>query len=340
MKEGVENNKPLFSVVIPIYNAEKVLERTIQSVLSQTYKRFELLLVDDCSTDNSFRIAQEYERKAPQVHAIQLPVNSGSAQKPIATGFDVAKGDFVIVIGNDDEINEIFLSQIYATLQDKSDIDIVVPVVRVVDSLTNELTGSYPNKGFDMSSILTGPEACKKVMPQWQFATNGMAVRKKMFDHVKDENPYTFSNSDEFTSRILLYHAHKVAFSKDSEYTYFQYSTSITHKCSVKLFETLYTDTHLISFSEKYFDTKLTSEMCVKMLSNMKGLYRAYRLSQYTTEEKQKIATIFRETYAFLKSKKKYLPDIRHQLYLSNWCVFTWLCVLMYQKRLIQQSKK
>ena len=52
----------LVSIIVPIYNAEKYLSETIQSVVNQTYKNWELILVDDCSEDNSYEIAQQFSK--------------------------------------------------------------------------------------------------------------------------------------------------------------------------------------------------------------------------------------------------------------------------------------
>ena len=54
---------PVISVIVPIYNAEKYLEGCIQSVLNQTYRNFELILIDDGSQDNSYKICKNYEKK-------------------------------------------------------------------------------------------------------------------------------------------------------------------------------------------------------------------------------------------------------------------------------------
>lgn len=325
-----KSNDIIFSIVIPIYNAENVLERTIQSVLNQSCKNYELWLIDDCSTDGSFRIAQKYDNLYSQVHAYRMSANSGSAQKPIVTGFDMAKGDFVMVIGNDDEINDVFLEKMHKIVKNNSKVDIVVPSMKVVNATLGEQIGAYPRIGFDMSSIITGPEACRMVIPHWQFATNGMIIRRNLVGYLRDENPYTYSNSDELTSRILLYHARNVAFSKESVYNYYQYHTSITHKRSVKLFETLFTDTHLVAFTETHYDEELESAMCASMLSHMICLYKEYRAeSRYTIEERNRINEIFRETYSFLQSKKQYLQSMKSRFYLSNWHVFTFVCKAM-----------
>lgn len=320
-----------FTIIIPIYNAEGFLEHTIQSILNQTYKSFELLLVDDCSTDDSFLIAQRYERSCNQVHAIQLPANSGSASLPIKEGVSMAKGKFISVIGNDDIINETYFAKAHEILNKKGDIDVVIPFVWVKDSDTNLITQTYPDYNFDMSVVLSGHEACRMIMPKWTFSCNGMMVRKNLYEYLQRENPYTYMNSDELSSRILIYNARKVAFSKSSEYTYFLYANSITHKKSPKLFEILYTDTHLITFAEKYYDEPIVASMCQRMLINMKYLYKEYRFSNsYSVEEKKQIKRTFSETYHFLYAKRRNLTTMKSKLYLSNWCVFTLLCKIMY----------
>ena len=322
--------KVFFSIIIPVYNAEDFLDRTIQSVLNQSYKNYELILVDDCSTDDSFRIAQKYQNIYSHVQAMQMSANSGSANLPIQKGLEHVHGDFVLVLGNDDVINEIYLEKIHSVICAQDDVEIVIPFVKAVNAGTDDVLRTYPMDDFDMSIILSGYEACRMEMPQWTFSCNGMAFHKDLIRYIKEENPYTYSNSDEFSSRILLYHAQKVAFSKSSEYTYYLYPTSITHKRSVKLFETLYTDTHLISFAEKYYGRELVTEMCTKMLSNMICLYKDYRKSKdYSLEEREVIEKIFDETYAFLQSKKNNILSIKYQFYLSKWLVFKGICAVM-----------
>ena len=56
----IENNEPLVSVIMPVYNAEEFLDKSVSSVINQTYKNLEILLIDDCSTDNSYNILKEY----------------------------------------------------------------------------------------------------------------------------------------------------------------------------------------------------------------------------------------------------------------------------------------
>lgn len=70
---------PLVSIVVPVYNAEQFLTDTIESVRAQTYKNWELLLVDDCSMDDSVAIIKEYQRNDKRIKLICMAQNSGAA---------------------------------------------------------------------------------------------------------------------------------------------------------------------------------------------------------------------------------------------------------------------
>ena len=89
------------SVITPIYNSEEFLQETIQSVLDQTYTKWELILINDCSTDNSLYIAERAAQKDNRIRVIKLDHNSGPA---IArnTGIEKAKGKYIAFLDSDD----------------------------------------------------------------------------------------------------------------------------------------------------------------------------------------------------------------------------------------------
>lgn len=58
----MKNENPFFSIIMPVYNAEKYVEQSIKSVLNQTFTNFELIIIDDCSKDNSYSICQKLEK--------------------------------------------------------------------------------------------------------------------------------------------------------------------------------------------------------------------------------------------------------------------------------------
>lgn len=94
-------NKPVVSVITPVYNAEKFLQETIDSVLKQTYKDYEYLLVDDCSTDSSADIVKEYAENDNRVKYIKLKENSGAAVAR-NTGLEHAQGRYIAFVDSDD----------------------------------------------------------------------------------------------------------------------------------------------------------------------------------------------------------------------------------------------
>lgn len=99
------NKQDLVSVVTPVYNSEKYIKKTIDSVLAQSYENLELILVDDCSTDYSKKIIEDYKQKDSRIKLISLKKNSGAA---IArnTGIKKATGNFIAFIDSDDQWNE------------------------------------------------------------------------------------------------------------------------------------------------------------------------------------------------------------------------------------------
>ncbi len=91
----------LISIITPVYNCEKFLKFTIESVINQTYSNWELILVDDCSTDNSAKVAKKYSQKDSRIKYFKLSENSGAA---IARNYALNKalGRFVAYLDSDD----------------------------------------------------------------------------------------------------------------------------------------------------------------------------------------------------------------------------------------------
>lgn len=96
-------NKPLVSVITPTYNRESTIERSIRSVLNQTYENFEYLIVDDGSTDNTLDVISKFNDS--RIRIIQLEKNSGQSAAMNA-GIDSARGSFITFLDSDDEFTD------------------------------------------------------------------------------------------------------------------------------------------------------------------------------------------------------------------------------------------
>ena len=97
----MSNKKDLVSIITPVYNCEKFIEQAIECVLKQTYKNWEMILVDDCSNDNSAQIIKKYSKKDKRLKYYKLKSNSGAAVAR-NKALDESKGRFIAYLDADD----------------------------------------------------------------------------------------------------------------------------------------------------------------------------------------------------------------------------------------------
>ena len=99
------------SIIVPVYNAELYLARCVESILAQTFSDFELILVNDGSTDGSLDICGDYQNKDTRVNVINKP--NGGASSARNCGIEVAKGDFICFVDADDYLNDQYIEDLY-----------------------------------------------------------------------------------------------------------------------------------------------------------------------------------------------------------------------------------
>lgn len=107
---------PIVSVIIPNYNHSRYLPQRIESVLNQTYQDFEILLLDDCSPDNSREIIVDYAARDNRIHLVFNEQNSGSTFKQWNKGIALAKGEYIWIAESDDAADPAFLERLLAAL--------------------------------------------------------------------------------------------------------------------------------------------------------------------------------------------------------------------------------
>lgn len=111
-----------FSIIIPVYNAEKTLERCLNSINAQTFLNYEVILIDDGSSDNSLSICENYKRSNPKYQVVHQQ-NSGPSSARNA-GLDIAKGKWICFVDSDDTIVSNYLQEIHNVTQ-SNDTDVV-----------------------------------------------------------------------------------------------------------------------------------------------------------------------------------------------------------------------
>lgn len=109
-------NKPLISIIVPIYNVEQYLHRSIDSILAQTFTGWELLLIDDGSPDRSGEICDEYAKKDNRVRVIHK--ENGGVSSARQKGQDEACGEYTIHVDPDDWVEPMMLEELYRKAKD------------------------------------------------------------------------------------------------------------------------------------------------------------------------------------------------------------------------------
>ena len=115
----VKVDVPAVSIIIPMYNAEKYVGECLDSILAQTFDDYEVIIVDDCSTDNSRAIVESYmpkfNRDVERLKLICSEVNSGGASVPRNKGLKFARGEYIMFVDSDDAITPTALEELYPT---------------------------------------------------------------------------------------------------------------------------------------------------------------------------------------------------------------------------------
>lgn len=141
--------KVKFSICIPNYNYEKYIGETIQSVLSQTYQEFEIVIVDNASTDNSWEVIQSYKNKDSRINAYRNEYNVGFAPN-LDKAAQKASNSFIIMLSADDTMKPAALEE-YAQILSHSEVDhdniLLTSAVDIIDSMS-VITGTYKKDRF------------------------------------------------------------------------------------------------------------------------------------------------------------------------------------------------
>lgn len=247
-------NNPLISIILPIYNVENYLHKSIDSVINQTYKNIEIILVDDGSTDNSSKICDEYVSLDPRIKVIHKKNGGLSSARNI--GIDNAKGEFIALIDSDDFISINFINELL-NLIIKYNVDIAECDIEKVNEIDSKLFQFSDNSTLTNPIILNNYEALTRIHNddfsiclRSVIASNKL-YRKSLFNNIK--YPLNKVHEDEFTTYRLFYKSRKVAFSNKKMYAYLQRQNSIMHtKFSIKRLDALEAyDSYLNFFFEQ-----------------------------------------------------------------------------------------
>lgn len=204
---------PLVSVIVPNYNHADFLEQRINSILNQTFQDFELILLDDCSSDESSMILDRYRNHPKVSKVIYNPSNSGSTFSQWNKGVDLATSEWINIAESDDYSAPGFLERLIELTEKDPQIVLAYCQSNKVDSYGNYhgdwsvQTKDLPHQPFDFDFIMDGKEFIQEFLIKMNCIPNASAVifRKSAYLNAGRANPGIAKCGDWYVwIRILL----------------------------------------------------------------------------------------------------------------------------------------
>lgn len=158
---------PLVSVIVPNYNHYLYLKQRLDSILEQDFQDFELIILDDCSMDESRKLIDQYKSHPKVSHVVYNQTNSGSTFVQWKKGFDLAQGKYIWIAESDDYANRTFLGKLVSELEKDPKATLAFSHSNIVNAESHLLSEDWDRvrlKDFTLVSHFEGEEFVKKRM--------------------------------------------------------------------------------------------------------------------------------------------------------------------------------
>ena len=217
------------SVLIAVYNAEKYLTECLDSVCSQTLQDIQIICIDDCSTDSSLKILQQYAERDKRIHIIRLEENVGQA---IARnrGLQIADGEYIMMLDSDDWLALDAIEKAYNSITSAEDIDCAL----------FDLCYYYQDKqkierrlNRTKHTVFSGEEA---FVLSLDWSLHGLYLVRSSIHLAYPYDTSCRLYSDDNTTRLHYLHSHRVVLS-DGIYYYRRHADSMTMCVSIHRFD-------------------------------------------------------------------------------------------------------
>lgn len=329
---------PKISILMPVYNAAKYLDAAINSVLNQSFTDWELLCVDDDSTDNSWSILKKYKKKDPRIKAFHQSNTGPMGARRLA--FEQSTGVYIIYLDADDLFSTDLLEGVYKKAID-SNADAIAPDMVVRES--NKLDFSWNKQhNIDISEELSGKEGFMETFP-WRKLHNFNLWSRNVFKK-SAYHPYLEGNNfnaDEILQRILLLNCNKIVFASKGAYIHTINTESITHILSRRSFNRLSANDKLIQLG---IENQLSEKQINKIFGfaffcELKSLMLSFIKTPQSIDKKWAL-TLIKE--AFKKYTQRNISDfygisvlnrLKAKLQTCNFSLFYLTCYLQIKFR-------
>lgn len=223
------NKCPVISIIIPVYNVEKYLRRCLDSIVSQTWRNLEIILVDDGSTDNSGQICDEYVGKDRRIQVIHQ--ENGGLSEARNTGIRAATADYIVFVDSDDYVGKQYVQRLaWILLRNNADIA-VCGYYRGKRVAFPERRRRGEIRSFDAKTMLKNWHGKYKHL---ETVSWNKLYKRSLFVENDIYYPAGYFYEDVQTTHLLIDKALKIVMTKEKLYYYYQGEDGITHTISEK----------------------------------------------------------------------------------------------------------
>jgi glycosyltransferase involved in cell wall biosynthesis len=312
----------MISVIIPVYNVGEYIRKCLESILNQTYKDLQIIIVDDGSTDNTMNVIKEYKNKFKNYTILQQ--HNAGVSVARNTAFSHIKGEYTIYIDPDDFL-ELDMLEIMHNRAEKTNVDIVICEFYLYYGPKDD-RNYVENYRVDPRQIYSSHEVIDLML---NYELQGQLWNKLFKTQLLKEINFEFEPNryiqDAFPVFKAIYKSKGICFLNKPLYYYRQRSTSTVHKKNVKLAEDYY---HAMSSIINYIKEEHI-RVNNKSLNIFKIKVLSHFIAHYTNADKSNGLRTFKESkYSGLSMRNKdflFLKEISKD---DKVKLFLWNCGL------------
>ncbi len=265
------------SVVIPVYNSQKYLEKCLGSVVNQTYNNFEVILIDDGSTDSSFEFCQSIINANHNKNIKLIHQQNGGVSSARNAGIDNSTGEYIVFIDSDDEVDSDMLEYLYSLINSNSECDLgVCGYYKDRPSLNDSITAKTKSTNMSGSpSIYPSSEQAilylsrlnaAKAVAGIKHALSGFLWNKIFKKSIIVKNNIRFNEKYHVCEDVLFCHKYinncrLIAYSRTPKYHYFTRENSAVRTLSEKRLSVIDAYNEIIEFLKIYNDNELNCKL-------------------------------------------------------------------------------
>ncbi|MGL5616049.1 MAG: glycosyltransferase family 2 protein [Sarcina sp.] len=242
----------LVTVVLPVYNIENYVEKTLKSIVEQEYKNIELIVINDGSKDKTSEICNEFLMSSTIRYKIIDKVNEGVSVAR-NKGIEIAEGDYIFLLDGDDLIEKETIYKLVEKIE-ADNLDLVFCGVNKVKD--NKIIENYKDEYSYLSNVLTGEETIKKILKR-EISLSAISVLYKkaiiLKENIRFTKGCTNGEDQEFYYKYLC-HCNRVSSVNEELSHYIQREDSISNSANLSKFTAIEALERIEKYLKKYFN--------------------------------------------------------------------------------------